>query len=118
LNFVPKMDPTKLVEGYKTIMCTIYSSREYYNRVLDCLKRLPQDKVTATLSKSKLISNVTAFARIIVKLGLQDRDRKNFWNYLYCVFLEHRNQFSQAIRLAAMGYHFRSLTDAYFKSKV
>lgn len=114
LNFVPKMDPTKLIEGYKTIMRTIYNSKEYYSRVLDCLKRVPQDKIMGA-RKSKLTNDLIALARVIVKLGLQDRDRKNFWNYLYCVFLNHRNQLSQAIRLAAMGYHFRSLTDTYFK---
>lgn len=115
LNFVPKMDSTQLIEGYKTIMRTIYNPREYYKRVLDCLKRLPQDKVLGTFSKNKLASDLTAFVRIIVKLGLQDRDRKNFWSYLYRVFTGHRNQLSQAIRFAAMGYHFRSLTDNYFK---
>ncbi|MBI4851116.1 MAG: B12-binding domain-containing radical SAM protein [Acidobacteria bacterium] len=115
LNFIPKMDPTKLIEGYKTIMRTIYTSKEYYKRVLECLKRLPQDKVTTSSSESKFADNLIALVRVIVKLGLQDRDRKNFWNYLYSVFLYHRNQFSQAIRLAAMGYHFRSLTDIYFK---
>lgn len=115
LNFVPKMDPTQLVEGYKSIMHSIYSSKQYYKRVLDCLKQLPQDKVVATFNKNKLISNLTALVRLIVKLGLQDRDRRNFWNYLYCVFLDHRRHFSQAMRLAAMGYHFRILTNTYFK---
>src|SRR5215471_140420 len=37
LNFVPKMDPRRLVEGYQSIMRTIYSPREYYQRALECL---------------------------------------------------------------------------------
>src|SRR5947199_3181568 len=32
LNFVPKMDPARLVEGYQSIMRTIYKSSEYYQR--------------------------------------------------------------------------------------
>ena len=40
LNFVPKMDAARLVEGYKSIMRTIYSPGEYYQRALDCLERV------------------------------------------------------------------------------
>src|SRR5438128_3285936 len=40
LNFVPKMDPARLVEGYQSIMRTIYSPREYYQRALACLTRV------------------------------------------------------------------------------
>src|SRR6266550_1101857 len=43
LNFVPTMDPARLIAGYQSIMCTIYKSREYYRRTLDSLKRTPPD---------------------------------------------------------------------------
>ncbi|HKX82586.1 MAG TPA: B12-binding domain-containing radical SAM protein, partial [Pyrinomonadaceae bacterium] len=39
INFIPKMDLSRLVEGYKTILRNIYSPREYYKRALDCLSR-------------------------------------------------------------------------------
>src|SRR5260370_16589525 len=37
LNFVPNMDPARLVEGYKSIMRTISSPPNYYHPPLDCL---------------------------------------------------------------------------------
>src|SRR5438093_5044389 len=37
LNFVPKMDAGRLIEGYKSIIRNIYSPREYYERSLDSL---------------------------------------------------------------------------------
>src|SRR6185503_4943965 len=40
LNFIPKMDATRLVEGYKQVLRTIYSPREYYNRTLESLARV------------------------------------------------------------------------------
>src|SRR5947209_5990728 len=43
LNFIPRMDTARLVEGYKRILRTIYSPAEYYQRALDCLSRLVQD---------------------------------------------------------------------------
>src|SRR5438093_7140757 len=37
LNFIRRMDPARLIEGYKSIMQTIYSPAEYYKRALDSL---------------------------------------------------------------------------------
>src|SRR5438445_8426050 len=42
LNFVPKMDAARLVEGYQSIMRTIYKPSEYYQRVLESLRRTTQ----------------------------------------------------------------------------
>src|SRR6185295_9802506 len=35
INFKTRMDPALLIQGYQTIMRTIYSPREYYERALD-----------------------------------------------------------------------------------
>src|SRR5262249_51978897 len=43
LNFIPKMDAARLVEGYKAILHTIYSPGEYYQRALNCLDRVISD---------------------------------------------------------------------------
>src|SRR6185369_7728684 len=37
LNFVPRMDAARLIEGYQSIMRTIYKPSEYYQRALDSL---------------------------------------------------------------------------------
>jgi radical SAM superfamily enzyme YgiQ (UPF0313 family) len=41
LNFVPKMDTACLVEGYQSMLRTIYSPGEYYQRALHCLEQVP-----------------------------------------------------------------------------
>src|SRR5215467_3041888 len=41
LNFVPSMDASRLIAGYKSILRSIYAPRDYYDRTLRCLKRLP-----------------------------------------------------------------------------
>src|SRR5262249_18148733 len=38
-NFKTRLDPAFLVRGYQSIMRTIYGPREYYQRVLDSLRR-------------------------------------------------------------------------------
>jgi len=53
-----------------------------------------------------------AFSRLVVKLGLLDRERKEFWRFFRRALVEHRGQFAQSMRLAAMGYHFRKLNES------
>jgi radical SAM superfamily enzyme YgiQ (UPF0313 family) len=111
LNFVPKMDPARLIEGYQSIMRTIYKPSEYYQRALDSLKRTAQDLPDP--ARVKIVSSVAAFTRLIVKLGVIDRERKEFWRFLARTISRHRDQFPASMRLAAMGYHFRKLNEAY-----
>jgi triphosphoribosyl-dephospho-CoA synthetase len=94
-------------------MRTIYKPSEYYERALDSLKRTTQK--SAEPERMKIVSGVAAFIRLIVKLGVLDRERKEFWRYLARTTSLHHNQFAQSMRLAAMGYHFRKLNEAYGK---
>lgn len=109
LNFVPKMDATRLIEGYKQVLRTIYSPREYYDRTLKCLSRVmgsgPEPR------SSTLRQDLSAFVRIVMRLGVLDGERREFWRFIRTTLASHREQFADAMRLAAMGYHFRKLTD-------
>jgi len=113
LNFIPKMDVEKLITGYQRIMRTIYKPSEYYQRALDSLKRTAQDLPDP--SRVKIVSGVAAFTRMIIKLGVIDRERREFWRFLGRTIARHRDQFPESMRLAAMGYHFRKLNEAYGK---
>ena len=110
LNFIPRMDMARLVEGYQRILRTIYSPAEYYQRALDCLSRLTQDEPEPR--RNCLISDVTAFMRVVLVLGVRDRERAEFWRYMKHTMTSHRQNLAQAVTLAAMGYHFRKLTEA------
>ena len=110
LNFIPRMDTARLVEGYQRILRTIYSPAEYYQRALDCLSRLTQGEPEPR--GSSIISDVTAFMRVILTLGVCDRERAEFWRYMHRAITFHRQNFAHAITLAAMGYHFRKLSEA------
>jgi radical SAM superfamily enzyme YgiQ (UPF0313 family) len=113
LNFVPRMDPARLLEGYQLIMRTIYKPSEYYQRSLDSLKRTAQEFPEP--ARVKIVSGVSAFIRLIVKLGVLDRERREFWRFLARTVRRHHDQFPASMRLAAMGYHFRKLNEAYGK---
>lgn len=109
LNFVPRMDPARLIAGYRSILETIYSSGEYYQRSLECLRRVSGNGPEP--NRYNLMNGVMALSRIIVKLGVLDRERKEFWKYFRRSLMEHRENFAHSMRLAAMGYHFRKLNE-------
>jgi radical SAM superfamily enzyme YgiQ (UPF0313 family) len=108
INFVPKMDARKLVEGYRRVLGTLYSPGAYYERVLECLARTgPGEPEPVGGGFFKI---VTTCVRTLFTLGVRDRERGSFWRFLGKVFARHNKQVPQAIILAAMGYHFRKLT--------
>src|SRR5918996_3052875 len=107
LNFIPRIDPSRLIENYKSVLRTIYSPGEYYQRALECLKRLP----AATEPQWRHpIRDLTSLVRVILTLGVRDRERSEFWRYIGHVAAFNRDTFARAVTLAAMGYHFRKLT--------
>ena len=109
LNFVPKMDPARLVEGYRSVLQTIYNSGEYYGRALECLKRVSGGGPEQ--NHYSLMNGLLALTRIVLKLGLLDRERREFWRFFHRCITEHREDFAHSMRLAAMGYHFRKLNE-------
>ena len=98
LNFVPRMDAARLISGYQSIMRTIYKPSEYYQRALDSLRRTAQHIPEPT--SLKLISSLAAFIRLALKLGVWDRERKEFWRFLVHTVRKHRDQFPTSMRLA------------------
>jgi len=110
LNFVPRMDPTLLVAGYRSVLQTIYGSGEYYQRALECLRRvsgMPPEPV-----RYSMLGGVLALSRIVLKLGILDSERSQFWKYFRRSLTDHRENFAHSMRLAAMGYHFRKLNES------
>ena len=110
LNFTPRMEPGRLVAGYRRILQALYNSRAFYRRALDSLARvgdgMPEPEVNGGL-----FNRLTTLGRVLCTLGIRDPERGEFWRYLGRVLLDHRGRIPQAIILAAMGYHFRKLTD-------
>jgi len=111
-NFKTRMDPAFLVRGYQTIMRTIYGPREYYQRVLESLGRTTRHDAVEQHVYSP-VAGLAALMRILVKLGVIDRERKEFWRFFVQALIKHRTQLADSLRLAAVGYHFRKLSDAY-----
>jgi radical SAM superfamily enzyme YgiQ (UPF0313 family) len=111
LNFVPRMDAARLIAGYQTILRTIYSPSEFYQRALQSLERVAVG--SAEPRRTDWLNDALTLARVVLALGVRDPARQAFWRYLRRALTTHRAKFAEALRLAALGYHFRKLTEAH-----
>jgi radical SAM superfamily enzyme YgiQ (UPF0313 family) len=111
LNFVPRMDAARLVEGYKAILRNIYTPTEYYRRALDCLSRFHSGRIEPRTSSIR--EDIRSLYRIIMTLGVRDSERRAFWKYLYRLIRLYPHDVAHGLTLAAMGYHFRQITEKY-----
>lgn len=105
LNFIPKTDPHRLVEGYRSILRRIYDPDEYYERVRRFLAEFhPGCRARRSLS------DYVALGRSILKQGLLGEARASYWKFFLEAATRYRHAFDTAITLAIMGYHFQTLT--------
>jgi len=116
LNFLPRMDAAKLVEGYRSVLRRIYGCEAYYERVKLYLSRTHprpgRHEKGERGSKQQWITagNVRAFVTSIVRQGLFGRQRWSYWKFLMTVATRYRHCVGTAMTLAVMGYHFQVMT--------
>ena len=105
LNFVPRMNPKRLVEGYQSILQQIYHPDAYYERVRRFLAHY-----RPAHHRRRSLSDYLALGRSLLKQGVLGEDRVSYWNFLLEAATRYRHAFDTAITLSIMGYHFQTLT--------
>src|ERR1039457_6220653 len=116
LNFVPAMDATQLVEGYRSVLKRIYSCEAYYERVkLDLSRTHPRpskesERAQRTRQKWLTKGNARAFVTSIIRQGVLGKQRWSYWKFLMSVATRYRHCVGAAMTLAVMGYHFQVMT--------
>ncbi|HEY0306786.1 MAG TPA: B12-binding domain-containing radical SAM protein [Acidobacteriaceae bacterium] len=106
LNFEPRMDTNRLVDGYRSVLKRIYSRDAYYHRVKMLMHRCQQDR-TGRVS----YANLRAFFTSVVRLGLLDRGRLSYWKFLLTTALRYPRSLGIAMNFAVKGYHFQIMTE-------
>jgi radical SAM superfamily enzyme YgiQ (UPF0313 family) len=110
MNFVPRMDPEVLADGYRRVLRAVYSPRAYYRRVGRFLARhQPPGRHSAPLELAK----VRALLRSMFLLGVAGPGRIDFWRLFFWSLLRRPRQFSTAITLAIYGFHFRRVYELH-----
>ncbi len=105
INFVPKMSSETLLNGYRTILSTIYSPKHYYARVKKFLKEYP-----AKTRKVRIpLSHLMAALKSMVRLGVIGRERFQYWKLFFWSLFRRPRLFPLAITLSIYGFHFRQV---------
>jgi len=116
MNFIPKMDHQILMNGYKQILTTIYSPRQYYMRVKILLKEYKPRK---RMGISQLqFCHISSFIRSIWFLGVKDEGRRDYWRFFISTLLRHPRSFPLSMVLAVYGFHFRTVVREYTRTPV
>jgi radical SAM superfamily enzyme YgiQ (UPF0313 family) len=108
LNFVPRMESNALIGGYRTILDTIYSPKNYYQRVI----RLLREYRPPLPGKFHLQPGyVGALFKSILLLGVVGRERLQFWKLFFWSLTRRPRLFPLAITYAVYGFHFRKVAE-------
>jgi hypothetical protein len=128
LNFLPRMDSARLVEGYREVMKRIYNCEAYYERVKLYLNRAhpkPAKLVAGERVKGQprpqsepwmTRANLRALVYSIVRQGVFGRHQWSYWKFLAEAATRYRRCFGAAMTLAVMGFHFQVMTKKLSKA--
>ncbi len=110
INFIPKMNYEALINGYRHILDTIYSPKQYYERVKTFLREYrPRRK-----NKDKVrYHHIMAFVKSMWFLGIREKGRRYYWKLFISTLLKYPRKFPLSISLAVYGYHFRKVVKKY-----
>jgi radical SAM superfamily enzyme YgiQ (UPF0313 family) len=104
MNFTPRMRIEELLQGYRKILGTIYSPKEYYRRVISFLRT--HEPLKAGPRRIRWI-HFRALTKSMVLLGVLGKERLYYWKLFFWSLFRRPRHFSAAITFAVYGFHFR-----------
>ena len=107
MNFVPKMDRSTLVHGYREVLTTLYSPKGYYGRINTFLKQYKPQRRKATHQLKWW--HVWAMIRSLWFLGVLDPSRLYYWRFVCSTLITRPRSFQLSMTLAVYGFHFRTV---------
>ena len=113
-NIVPKMELSKLQDGYFHILSEIYTPKNFYKRVKVFLDHYQQRKEPVHIQ----FEEVAAFFKTIYRLGIIGPERKEYWKLFFGTLFTRPAKFPMAITLTVYGYHFRMLSEEVVRAHI
>lgn len=104
LNFLPKIDKEILINGYKNIILSVYSTKQYYERVLTFLKDYNHYN-----SSSFSFKQIFPLLKSILLLGIFQKGRRYYWKLFFISLFKYPKSFEKAISLAVCHAHFKRI---------
>jgi radical SAM superfamily enzyme YgiQ (UPF0313 family) len=104
INFKPTMDISTLIEGYHKILKTIYSPKEYCDRVITFLKEYKPE------TRHRLQwEEIKAALKSIWYLGIIGKSQRYYWKLISWSLFRRPQSLPVAITLAVYGLHFQRI---------
>jgi radical SAM superfamily enzyme YgiQ (UPF0313 family) len=106
LNFIPRMDPGRLLDGYKRLLATLYSPERYFERCLALLRTLKRHRAsTRTIRLPELRAlGLSLLVQTFSRYGW------SYWKFLVRGFLARPRLAAEAVTMAVKGHHFFKIT--------
>lgn len=111
INFIPKMGYEALVNGYKHILDTIYSPKDYCERTITFLKEYKPYRKNRR--NNPRLCEIQAFIKSIWVLGIREKGRKYYWKLLASTLLKHPQSFALSVTFAIQAFHFRKVFEKF-----
>jgi radical SAM superfamily enzyme YgiQ (UPF0313 family) len=106
MNFIPKMDHSELLEGYRSIIQNIYGVKPYYERVRCML--MNYNRAPGRRAKFNLLL-LWSFVKSAFTIGVLNKGRRAYWKMLLWTLTHKPGSIVEAITYAVYGYHFRMI---------
>ncbi len=104
INFIPRMNRDKLIDGYKKLISTIYSRKYYYQRINTFIRNY-KPSVRSRFSRTDL----EAFLKSVWRIGILSGERLHYWKLLAKTFFTKKKAFPVAVELSIHGQHFKRI---------
>jgi radical SAM superfamily enzyme YgiQ (UPF0313 family) len=100
LNFAPSMGREALLAGYRRLLCSSYSHKEYDKRINAFLAAY-----IPTANGRIIPTDLLALAKSTWSIGVISHVRLSYWKRMIRTLLTKRKTFSVAVELAMLGLH-------------
>ncbi len=104
VNFIPKIDSNLLINGYKDIIKTVYSSREYYERVMTFIKNYNHHVDDCFRPEA-----ASALVKSIFYMGILDSSRRYYWKTFFTSLFRYPHTFTKFITMSIYYAHFKKV---------
>jgi radical SAM superfamily enzyme YgiQ (UPF0313 family) len=111
-NFVTVLPALSLVRGYRHLLASLYNPTNFFERLYDMISSLKsKNRTLGRLSLRTKLKFLFPLVGALVRLGVTDRDRKEYWRFMMRVLKNHPDKWLFSLCRAIMGYHFIRYTE-------
>ena len=108
-NIISMMGNELLHKGYKTVVNSLYTPKNYYARIRTFLREYKLPGVRAPFN----IKYVMAFLRSVLHLGILGKERFHYWGLIIWTLFTRPKKVPLALTFAIYGYHFRRVVEQH-----